>query len=149
MSDANNTASYIVTILIAITSSGGLQYFLTRRQRKEQERKDDIQEKKDRDEVEQRAVDRRELLAEAQATAQRAALESAATRYKELEDDYKACRGGLVNLSQATGLLVGIVERIMNRLRPNGDDTTYVAEIGLDEVGEARRAINEVRRFLR
>jgi hypothetical protein len=131
-----STTSYLVTLAVAILSSGGLQYVLNRKQRKDQERRESKQEekeeKKDRDDVERREIDRRELLATAQATAQRAALESADQRYVVLEKDYEKCRKGLDNLSQATGLLIDVVETVLVPMQP-----------------EVKRAINEARRHLR
>jgi hypothetical protein len=154
MSDST-TGSYVATVAVAMLSSGGLfttfQFFLTKAERKkerEKERRDeDKQAEKDRRESEKAEVDRRELLADAQTTAQRAALESADRRYEDLHRDYQDCRTILVELRGATGLLIEVFERILFRLLPSGDK--YTTELDLGELGEARRAINEVRRNLR
>jgi hypothetical protein len=157
MSDANTTGSYIATVTVALLSSGGLfttfQYFLNRAERKKErdkeKREEDKQQEKDRQESEKAEVDRRELLAEAQTTAQRAALESADKRYADLHTDYKECRNSFMELRNATGVLIDLVERILIGLRPNGQDGKYTTEIDLHELGEVRRTVNEARRRLR
>lgn len=161
MSDTGTILNYVITVGVAVLSSGGLQYILTRGQRKKAEvkalrdeekakRDEEKQEKKDRDDIESREIDRRDFLSQAQATAQRTALESADKRYSELAKDYEHCRTGLLDLSEATSLMIEAFEKIMYRLRPNGDNTEkYTAELDLNEIGEVRRKINEARRHLR
>lgn len=150
---SGSPAEFAITIATSVVGSGALwgsmQWFLTRHQRQEQDRKDARLEVKERDDIERREVDRRELLAKAQSTAQRAALESADKRYGELEKDYEKCRTGLLDLSQATGLLIDVFEKFLSRLRPNGDPEKYTTELDLNEIGEVRRGINEARRHLR
>jgi hypothetical protein len=134
-----STGSYFVTIAVAMISSGGLwgllQWFLGRRQRANQQHREDVHEG--------------ELLAKARAVAQRTALDSASERYERLDDDYEKCRQGLANLSEATYAMIDAVEKIMVRLRPNGDNETYITKLSLTEIGEVRRSINEARRHLR
>lgn len=143
---SGSPAEFAITIATSVIGSGALwgsmQWFLTRHQRGAQERKDEAQERKDE-------VDRHELLAKAQQTAQQTALESADKRYGELEKDYEKCRTGLLDLSQATGLLIDVFEKILYRLRPNGEPDKVTTELHLNEVGEMRRVINEARRHLR
>lgn len=149
----SSQTQFAVTLVTSVLSCGGLwgllQWFLTSKQRKEQDRKDARQEQKEHDDIERRELDRRELLAKAQATAQRAALESAEKRYGELEKDYEKCRTGLLDLSQATSLLIDVFEKILYQLRPNEDAEKYTTELDLNQVGEVRRVINEARRHLR
>jgi hypothetical protein len=156
MSDTGNTVSYAVTVAVAMLSSGGLftmfQFFLTKAERKKdrekEKRDDDKQAEKDRRDSEKAEVDRRELLADAQATAQHVALESADKRYGDLHRDYQECRTILVELRGATALLIEIFERFLIRLNSNGNGG-YTADLDVSELGEARRTINEARRNLR
>jgi hypothetical protein len=153
----SDTGSTVVTVAVALLSSGGLfttfQFFLTKAERKREaektKRDEDKQAEKDQREGERAEVDRRELLADAQSTAQRVALESADKRYGDLHRDYQECRTILVELRNATGLLIDAFERVLIRLRPNGEDGMYTTNIDLSELGEARRTINEARRNLR
>jgi hypothetical protein len=153
----SDTGSTVVTVAVALLSSGGLfttfQFFLTKAERKREaektKRDEDKQAEKDQREGERAEVDRRELLADAQSTAQRVALESADKRYGDLHRDYQECRTILVELRNATGLLIDAFERILIRLRPNGEGEVYTTQIDLSELGEARRVINEARRNLR
>jgi hypothetical protein len=153
----SDTGSTVVTVAVALLSSGGLfttfQFFLTKAERKREaektKRDEDKQAEKDQREGERAEVDRRELLADAQSTAQRVALESADKRYGDLHRDYQECRTILVELRNATGLLIDTFERVLIRLRPNGEDGMYTTQIDLSELGEARRTINEARRNLR
>jgi hypothetical protein len=146
-----------VSVATSVLSCGGLwtagQYFMRRRERtdaRDKAKRDaDQQVEKDREDVDRRARERRELLAESQVAAQRAALESEKGRYDSLNKDYQDCRKGLSDLSAATGLLIDLFEKILIRLRPNGDDQKYTAELNLGEVGEVRRNINKARRHLR
>lgn len=145
---------FVTVVTTSVLSSSGLwatvQVFLSRRQRNDQRRRDKLLEKKDRDDVDQREVDRREMLAKAQAIAQRAALDSASHRYKELDESYDRCRKGLSELSEATGMMIDVFEKLLQRMQPVGDlPETYTAQLVLSELGEARRAINEARRHLR
>lgn len=143
---SGSSVEFALTLATSVVGNGvlwgSMQWFLTRHQRGAQERKDEAQERKDE-------VDRHELLAKAQQTAQQTALESADKRYGELEKDYEKCRTGLLDLSQATGLLIDVFEKILYRLRPNGEPEKYIAELDLSEIGEVRRGINEARRHLR
>lgn len=136
---SGSPAEFAITLATSVIGSGALwglmNFFLTRRQRE--------------GEVEQRKIDERALLAKAQSAAQRTALESSDKRYAELEKDYEKCRTGLLDLSEATGLLIDVFEKILYRLRPNGEAEKYTAELDLGEVGEVRRVMNEARRHLR
>jgi hypothetical protein len=146
-----------VSVATSVLSCGGLwtagQYFMRRRERidarDKAKRDEDKQAEKDREDVDRRVRERRELLAETQVAAQRAALESEKGRYDSLNKDYENCRKGLSELSTATGLLIDVFEKILIRLRPNGDDQKYIAILDLSEVGEVRRNINKARRHLR
>lgn len=146
-----------VSVATSVLSCGGLwtagQWVMRRRERidarDKAKRDEDQQAEKDREDVDRRARERRELLAESQVAAQRAALESEKGRYDSLHQDYENCRKGLSDLSSATGLLIDLFEKILIRLRPNGDDQKYIAELDLSEVGEVRRNINKARRHLR
>jgi hypothetical protein len=142
----SNNATFAETAVTAIVSSGvlwgGAQWILNRRQRKSEERKSDR-------EHEKATLERREMLAEAQNIAQRTALESAADRYTQLRADYMDCRDGLIQIRDATALLIDVFENLLVRLRP--DDSggeSYTAKMSLDELGASRRAINEARRHL-
>jgi DNA repair exonuclease SbcCD ATPase subunit len=149
-----SSESFAAVVTTSVLSSSGLwatvQVFLSRRQRNDQRRRDDLTEKKDRADIDQRELDRREMLAKAQATAQRAALDSASHRYRELDKAYEKCRSGLSELSEATSLMIDVFERLLHRMQPVPDlAETYSAQLGLSELGEARRAINDARRHLR
>jgi hypothetical protein len=144
-------ADFIKTIAAAVISSGvivtALQHFLARGQRKRAEEKDDAKEQLKRERAED---ERRELLAEAQRTAQRTALESSDKRYNDLKIDYTDMRSGLSGLRDATAALINVFEGFLIRMRPGADnEETYTAILQLGELGDARRAINEARRHLR
>lgn len=146
------------TVATAVISSGVVMtvvtHVLSRRQRqKEEQRKaddDKRQEELDRIRRERAEDDRRELLAEAQNTAQRTALESANERYGRLNEDYQDCRTCLIQIRDATALLIDVFENFLIRLKPHSEDAeVYMTTIQLNELGEARRVINEARRQLR
>jgi hypothetical protein len=156
MSDTGNSLGLLGAIIAALISSGGLQWFLGRRERKKQEekerREEEKQAEKDKDEGERRDVDRRELLAKAQAAAQEAALASSDRRYNQLDEDYRRCREGLVDLSQATDLMINLFEKIIIRLEPASrgeNNQKFTVELELAEVNEVRVAISAARRHLR
>jgi uncharacterized protein HemX len=155
MSDTSNNLSLVAAVVVALISSGGLQWFLGRRERKKQEERDrrdeEKREKKDEDDAEKREVDRRELLSKAQAAAQEAALASSDRRYNQLDEDYRRCREGLVDLSQATDLMINLFEKIIIRLEPTsrGENQKFTVELELAEVNEVRVAISAARRHLR
>jgi hypothetical protein len=149
-----SSVSFAAVVTTSVLSSSGLwatvQVFLSRRQRHDQRRRDKLVETKDRADIDQREMDRREMLAKAQATAQRAALDSASHRYKELDQSYDRCRKGLAELSEATSLMIDVFEKLLQRMQPVPSlPETYSAQLVLSELGEARRAINEARRHLR
>ena len=150
--------AFLNTVLASILSSTGLwgaiQLLLTRRQRREENEKKKLAEQKaellESERRESREQERREMLAEAQATAQVTALNSAKERYEGLQADYQACRTDLDELRDATWGLVGIIESLLIRLQPHGEDEgVLVASIDTSQLGEMRRSINEVRRHLR
>lgn len=152
MTDTGSAASYLVTVGIAVISSGGLQWVLTRAKRKRQDaidkRDDQKQVTRDHEESERREFERYEALAQARAIEQRSALESAATRYHELERDYEKSRGFLSNLSHASAVMIDAFENIMYRLLPAAEPEKYTVVLDLSEVGDMRRKINEARRHL-
>jgi hypothetical protein len=124
---------------------GLLQWFLATRERNAKRRVDEKQEVQ-RDERE--AKRRIELLAEAQATAQRTALDSANERYLALQHDYEQMRSGLREIKKASALMLNAFEGFLLRLRPNSDGETYSAIIEVTEVDLARRTIHEAREHL-
>jgi hypothetical protein len=162
-----NTATTIwIPIVVAIiTSSGGwglLQLVLTRRQRKEEaekkkrddERELEREEKREKELREQLDEERRSTLSEAQITAQRAVLDAQDERYGKLQKDYDNLFERMSKIHDASWLVVDALESILGRLRPieNGTtstQTTYSLTIDLDELGAARRSINDARRHLR
>jgi hypothetical protein len=137
-----------VTIVLALVSSGGLwgllQFLLSRRTRKHQEEKDTaalkLAQREARDAEEQRV----ELLAEAQATAQRTALESAAERFASLDEDFRECRLGLREVRSVSFLLVDTMNLFMGRVRPTGDDE-YTIVLTADELSKGRFALEQAR----
>src|ERR1700757_3260985 len=121
-----NPSSPVVTILLSVMSGGSiwgfLQFLLSRRSRKQQHAKDEealhLAKREARDAEEQRI----ELLAEAQATAQRTALDSAKDRFDALDKDYRECREGLREIRSVAFLLVDAMNMTMGRVRPTGDN---------------------------
>ena len=124
---------------------GLLQWLLTVKERGTKRKLEEKQEIR-RDEHE--AKQRLELLAEAQATAQRTALESANERYLALQHDYENMRSGLREIKKASALMLNAFEGFLLRLRPNDDGKTYSAIIEMTEVELARRTIVEARDHL-
>ena len=143
MSSGNITV--ITTIFTAILSSGilvtGIQMVSGRRERKHKLRQAEI----DRDQAEK---DRGEMLAEAQATAQRTALESEAKRYGNLERDYENCRRGLGEVRSAAAILIDVFETMMMKLRPIRGGEAFTLTLHQSEVTEARKSIQDARRHL-
>lgn len=143
MSDVAATGSILVTLFVSIASSSGiwgtLQYVLSRRERKDKQRK----EKRDEDKAEK---DRSDLLAEAQRMAQQTALDSADTRYKNLESDYGACRRGLGEVREAAACLIDVVESMMMKMVVT--DESYSLTLEFREVVEVRKSITDARRHL-
>jgi hypothetical protein len=142
MSDPSTT-NYTVTVAVALISSGGLwtilQTLLTRRERKDKQRRE-------MREDEQAEKDRSDLLAEAQRTAQQTALESADKRYNNLEKDYDSCRRGLGEVRDAAACLIDVMDGLMMKLEPNGQNWHITMETA--EVASVRSSINEARRHL-
>lgn len=144
-------ASPFGTILLSLLSGGSiwgfLQFLLSRRTRKQQGAKDaealNQAKRVARDAEEQRV----ELLAEAQATAQRTALESAAERFDSLDRDYRECREGLREVRSVSFLLVDAMNVIMSRVRST-ETGEYTAVLTADEVTKARFAIEQARQRL-
>jgi hypothetical protein len=140
-----------VTIAVAALSSGSLwgllQFLLSRRTRKRQNEKDQealIRAKREaRDSEEQRI----ELLAEAQATAQRTALESAAERFDSLDKDFRECREGLREVRGVAFLLADAMNVFMSRVQVTAGNE-YTAVLTADEVEKARFAIERARQRL-
>jgi hypothetical protein len=147
-----SNASPWATIVLAILSSGSiwgfLQFVLSRRTRKQQHLKDaealNQARRVARDAEEQRV----ELLAEAQATAQRTALESAAERFDSLDKDYRECREGLREVRGVAFLLVDAMNVIMSRVQATKGADEYTAVLTADDVGKARFAIEQARQRL-
>jgi hypothetical protein len=130
------------TVGAAVVSSGGLwtimNTILSRR-----ERKIDVLNR------EQAETDRAELLAEAQSTAQRTALESNADRYKNLATDYQACRDGLNEVRDAASLIIDVFDEVMMKLRPTrANSETFTLTMEAVEVTKVRGSISEARRHL-
>lgn len=160
------TAIWIPIIVAVITSSGGwglLQVILTRRQHREEiakklrddEREIEREEKRERELREQFDEERRSTLSEAQITAQRAVLEAQDDRYGKLQRDHDQLFDRMTKIHDASWLVVDALESVLGRLRPTENsvpgatNTTYTLTINLDELGTARRAINDARRHLR
>jgi hypothetical protein len=159
------TPTFLESTITAVVSSGalwgGVQWFLNRKQRKAEEERKKVEAHNalEEDRVRRLRVEaeRREVLAEAQRTAQRTALESANRRYEDLWSDHLAlrednaeCRSGLASLRNATWLLINVFDDFLRRLQPStADHETYTLVLHLTELGEARRAINDARRLLR
>lgn len=146
------TSSYVLSILTAIVSSGViwsvLQWWMQRQLRKTQharERAELDKQKRDADQAEQ---DRAELLAEAQNTAQRTALDSANARYDGLKHDYDVIKDNMTGLREASMLLIDAFEGFLVRLHPTGQGTEYQVVVQFDEVQIARNTIKEARRRL-
>lgn len=147
------TVTFAETVSAALLSSGGLwgvlQTVLTRRERKLKQ--DNAVDKARQDELdrEQAEKNRNDLLAESQSIAQRTALESSASRYKNLETDYLACRQGLNEVRDAASLLIDVFDDVMMKLRPTrANSETFTVTMGTDEVTKVRRSISEARRHL-
>lgn len=143
---------YILSIATAMLSSsvvwGSLQFFMNRRMRKVQAIKEEGEAKQAKLKAQRAEEERTELLAAAQATAQRTALESADTRYAGLMADYTTVRQGLRDLRQASSLVLSAFENFILRLRPLEDGSAYQAVIKTEEVELSRSTISEARRLL-
>jgi hypothetical protein len=147
----NNTSPW-ATIVIALLSSGTLwsvlQWLLGRRTRKQQNLKDAEALSRAQREARDSEEKRIELLAEAQRTAQRTALESAAARFDSLDEDYRACRDGLRDVRGVAFLLADAMNLIMSRVQsPTGADE-YIAVLTAGDVEKARFAIGQARERL-
>lgn len=147
------TVNFAETVAAAVISSGGLwglvQTFVSRRERKI--KADNAVDKARQDELdrEQAEKDRHDLLAEAQSTAQRTALDSSAIRYTNLETDYLACRRGLNEVRDAAALIIDVFDNVMMKLRPTrANSETFTVTMEASEVTEVRRSISEARRHL-
>lgn len=147
------TVTFAETVSAAILSSGGLwgllQTVLTRRERKIKQ--DNAVDKARQDEIDRERAekDRHDLLAEAQSTAQRTALDSSAVRYQNLETDYLACRQGLNEVRDAASLLIDVFDNVMMKLRPTrANSETFTVTMEAAEVTKVRRSISEARRHL-
>lgn len=147
MMSANVTLA--ITVGTAVISSGlgvyVLQWFLTRKQR---QRDEDKQIEKDRIDREREKGEHRKLLAEAQSVAQRTALDSAATRYTGLENDYRLCREGLRDVRDAAGLLIDVFESLLMKMQPLDKGESYSITLQAAEIIEVRHSIAEARRHL-
>ena len=147
-----STASPWATIVLAVLSSGSiwgfLQFLLSRRTRKQQHLKDtealNQAKRVARDAEEQRV----ELLAEAQATAQRTALESAAERFDALDEDFRACREGLREVRGVAFLLVDAINVILGRVQAARGTDEYTAVLTAGDVEKARFALDQARQRL-
>lgn len=151
------TTTFLVTILASLLTSsalwGGIQFWLTRRQRRAEQRKidDETQRNSELDQIrrERAEDDRRALLAEAQATAQRTALESAEARYQDLKTDYTAARNTLSSIREATWTLISLFETILARMEHVTADETYSIVMTSQELLEAQQTVGAARRQLR
>jgi hypothetical protein len=140
---------YAGSISSALVTSGilwgVLQIMMNRRMRRNQHRKDeqDIEEKERA--AEKAEQDRKDLLAEAQNTAQRTALDSANQRYAALMEDYRGVRTGLRELREASSLLINAFEGFLLRMRPTEDGSSYHVVVQSEEMTIARNTIMEAR----
>lgn len=116
--------------------------------RKTQGLKDRAEIEKHRRDEEQAAKDREELLAEAQNTAQRTALDSANSRYSALQEDYRVMRTDLRGLRESNSLLINAFEGFLLRMRPTDDGKSYQVILPAEEMIIARNTIMEARRLL-
>lgn len=143
-SGGGGNSALLGAVMIAVFSSTGawgmLQWILDRRRLV----RDDVKHQK---ETEDRALADNRLLAEAQSTAQRTALESANARYGDLHKDYEACRDGLRELRRATALVIVAFEGVLTRARP-GEDGSMIIVVQAAELEAARRAVDEARDHL-
>lgn len=146
------SSSYVLSVLTALVSSGViwglLQWWMQRQMRKTQQDKDHAELEKHRRDEEQAARDREELLAEAQSTAQRTALDSANSRYSALQEDYRTMRTEFRGLRESNSLLINAFEGFLLRMRQNEDGLSYNVAIPADEMIIARNTITEARRLL-
>lgn len=145
-------ATYIISIVSAIMSSGViwsvLQWFMQKRQRKLQGIKDEAEAQKADLDAKKAREDREELLAEAQSTAQRTALESANERYLNLQRDYTDMRLNMRELRQSTALLIDAFEGFLVRMKPTEAGDGYSAIVQTAEVDIARATIIKAREHL-
>jgi hypothetical protein len=123
-----------------------VQHFLTRRSRQDAESRQTREDELRRE----RAVDEREeLLAEARATSQHTALKSAEIRYRGLYRDYAACRHGIAEIANATGILIDVFEGFLSRFRQaRAGGEAYTATMQTEDMTHARKAISEARKHL-
>lgn len=146
------TSSYALSIITALFSSGIiwglLQWWMQQQMRKTQRDKDRAELDKHRRDEEQAAKDREELLAQAQSTAQRTALDSADKRYGALQEDYRVMRSDLRGLRESNSLLINAFEGFLLRMQPAEDGKSYQVIIAADEIVIARSTIMEARRLL-
>lgn len=140
----------IASVGIAVVSSTGiwvpLQYLLTAKARRQQGMKDEADIRRSQFEALKAEDHRRELLSEAQVTAQRAALESAAERFNSLHADYQVCRDGIREVRSVAYLLLDVMSSILGRVIPDGE--RYTASLSRDDMTKARLAIEDARERL-
>lgn len=100
---------YLVTILVAVISAlgtgGGLQLIFNRSGRKAEAGRQVAAR-----EMEQ--VSRSLLLADAQAVAQKTALDSANAAYQQVRTECSECRAELVAVREAVEVLIGAIEEV-------------------------------------
>lgn len=146
------STDFVSTIAATVISSGtlwgGLQWVMSRRERKAQEKQKEAEAQKAMLDALKAEDERRELLATAQVTAQKAALDSAAERFNALHADYMECRDGLRGVCSAAFLLIDAISTILGRVRPNKDSDDYSATLTSEELTKARFALDEARKQL-
>jgi uncharacterized protein HemX len=141
--------NYVVTIVVALVSGTGgwslLQFVLTRTGRKAEVARQQAETEKLREDQE---ANRQSILAAAQITAQKAALDSGDKRYGELREDYDKNRKDLRELRIATEGLLDVVDTIVSRMRPQDESEMRMVTVTAAEYLAARAAIREARTHL-
>ena len=153
----SNMVTFLITVFTSVFGSSGLwlmvQFFLTRRHRELEARRTEVETKRQQEWDDLRRTreeqDRRALLAEAQATAQQTALESADSRYKDLRADYTTNKEELTAIRSATWTLASVLEMILVRMKPNGEENRFSLVLSSEELDRTRNAVDAARHLLR
>ena len=128
---------FMVTVAVALVSGTGgwglLQFILNRRGRKAEAGRQEAEAETAREALAKAQADRANLLAEAQATAQRTALDSANERYGQLKSDWEECRAGLKEAREAQregrkvmAALISAIDALVAQLKPGQGDEIII-----------------------
>lgn len=145
----NPSAPLVEIVATSIFSSSGiwavLQTVMTRRERKEKARNDQTKAENDELEKLKRERENEQWLGDAQVKVQRAALDSANSRYAALHDDYTAVRNEMKAVRAATGLTIEALSSVLDKFLPTDTGDTFSAVMKRGEMNNVRKTIGQAR----